>query len=120
MSSAAFRPGGRVLGQGVLTTSFAIIAGPVPAGSSVRLAAVIFTGVASASTVSYGVGKSGSTPGTDATLQGKGIPIGASGDLTSTIDCTELSEILLGPGDYVTAKAGNAASVSYLVSGEVL
>ena len=69
-----------------------------------------------ARTVSYGATKTGGTAGADATLQGKNMPLGAAGSLTSVFEASELEDMMLGPGDFIAAGADSGTAVTYTIS----
>lgn len=119
---------GGVIGQGQLADaaaklSLTINGSPVtdvPAATYVVVKKAVFTnGDTSARTVSYGVLKSGGTPGAAGTLQAVGSGLGAAGSATHVIDATELEGVILGPGDSIAAYADSASKVNYMVSGAV-
>lgn len=109
---------GGVLAQGFVGTSAAALYGPVTnSNQQVELRGVVFSNESSATTVTYGVGKNGTTVGAAGTSAGKTCPIGAAGSTTSTIDASELELMILGPGDYVWALAGAGTTVAYTING---
>jgi hypothetical protein len=120
MPSPANGTGG-VLNQGYVATSAGYLYGPVGSGNQqVELRGVVFSNEsASATTVTYGVGKSGTTVGAAGTSSGKTAPIGAAGATSSTIDASELEYMILGPGDYVWASAAAGTAVAFTVDGIV-
>ena len=112
---------GSILAQGVATTSAVVVYGPVAGiNQQVEIRGLVFNNEsATATTVTYGAGKAGTTAGAAGTSQGKTVPIGAAGATTAIVDATELEEIVLGPGDYVWVQAGANSAVSYMLNGIV-
>lgn len=103
---------GGILGQLVATTS-AVALYTVPANTYVVVKGCVFANEsASAVTVSYGVAKSGNTIGAAGTFAEKTWPLGAAGTTTATVTASELTGMMLGPGDAVwfLASAGTAVT----------
>ena len=112
---------GGVLAQGTVAASAGYLYGPVAGGNQqVELRGVVFSNEsASATTVTYGVGKSGATVGAAGSSAGKSQPVGAAGSSTATLDASELELMILGPGDYIWALAGTGSVVGYTINGIV-
>ena len=112
---------GSVLAQGVAGTSATAIYGPVQGtNAQVEVRGLVFSNESgAATTISYGVGDSGSTVGAAGTSQGKSVAIGAAGSTTAIIDASEVEEFVLGVGDYVWAQAGAGSAVAYTLNGIV-
>jgi hypothetical protein len=112
---------GRILAQAVVPNTTTVIYGPVEGiNTQVEIRGLVFNNESSsATTVTYGAGKSGSTAGAAGTSQGKTVPLGAAGASTAIVDCTELEGIVLGVGDYVWASAGASSAVAVLLDGVV-
>lgn len=86
-----------------------------PANSAVKIATAVLTNTSGAAvTVSVSVLKSGQTAdGTHRVLSGYSLPAGDSTVLS------ELAGVFLGPGDFISAIASAATSVTLVVSGVV-
>ena len=112
---------GSVLAQGVATTAAVAIYGPLAdTNKQVEVRGFVLNNEASsATTITYGLGKAGSTLGAAGTSQGKTVAIGAAGTTTSIIDASELEYMILGYGDYVWVQAGANMSVAYTLDGIV-
>ena len=109
---------GGILAQGFVGTSAAAFYGPVAGtNAQVEIRGLVFSNEsASATTVTYGVGKSGATVGAAGTSAGKTVALGAAGATTAIADATELEQFVLGAGDYVWASAGAATAVAATLS----
>ena len=112
---------GAILSQGFTGTTVATIYGPIAGqNQQVELRGVVFSNESgTATTVTYGVGRAGTTVGAAGTSAGKIVPIGAAGSTTAIIDATELECFVLGGGDYLWALAGAGSAVACTVSGIV-
>lgn len=124
MTAGDFKNGanlpGQVLAQATVNSTEHAIYGPVPAATYVKLSGLVFCNEAATTrTLSYGVVKSGNTPGAAGTRQGKNLTLSAAGSSTSVIDADELDGFMLGPGDLISAIASNAGDISFTVSGAV-